>query len=221
MLGRGAELPGRAMGVNLVVFFAFALPALFMLSRTVISTAQIDDDVALAVRPTLSDIEAETALLPSLGEVRQVTAQLVGGAEPIGRNVSGLVESTTNIDATAAAVFGHVRSIGSSVAGTRAATGPMTADLTGLEPVVGQIHSQALAITSDFATVRAEAEADAIRTGIASIHPSLRDILRLTGPIATGVASIEPKLESIKGHLVNVENNPVLQLSNVLKLLPR
>lgn len=219
MLGRGAELPGRAMGVNLVVFFAFALPALFMLSRTVISTAQIDDDVALAVRPTLSDIEAETALLPSLGEVRQVTAQLVGGAEPIGRNVSGLVESTTNIDATAAAVFGHVRSIGSSVAGTRAATGPMTADLTGLEPVVGQIHSQALAITSDFATVRAEA--DAIRTGIASIHPSLRDILRLTGPIATGVASIEPKLESIKGHLVNVENNPVLQLSNVLKLLPR
>ena len=75
--------PPRAIGVNLVLFFAFALAALVLLTHILVDVAQARAGVAEAVRPAVAGIEADTALLPDLARTSRLTERLATAAQHV------------------------------------------------------------------------------------------------------------------------------------------
>jgi ABC-type transporter Mla subunit MlaD len=206
------------MGVNLVVFFAFALSSVVMLSRTLVAAVQIDEDIEQAIKPATGGIEANTALLSILGRLQPLTAQIAETAGPLGPLVSQIDTSTSDLNRSVAEVDGSVRSIAAHVDGIDAAVGSITATVNDIAPVVGSSRHQAEGLTDEL--TGAAAATMAIRSDVGRVNSSLSQILQLPEPLGTTVSGIKVTLETIDGHLVNIQDNIGLQLSNLL-LIPR
>ena len=207
----------RPMETNLVIFMTFALIALVFLTRTVISARQIDTNVDAAIRPTTSSIDKNTALIPALERIHDKTAEIARRSQSIGGSVKGIASDASELNTQITderglvlSIGGHVNSINASVAGIasgvkRIANGTM---------IIRQGSS-----TTEQAFSAVEGSVADIERGIAESNSSVRAIGRGLPPIIPVLGRIDAVLQETDKHVIAIENNIAIRLSNLFKLL--
>ena len=100
---------GRANKLNLAIFVAFALSAAILLSRLLISAADINNTVGHDIKPTLASINSDVALmLPVLNQTVTITGKIAQQTAPLQHDLSAIVASTADINTSAATIAQHV-----------------------------------------------------------------------------------------------------------------
>ena len=77
----------RTVRINLVIVLTFALLALIVLTRTAVSAARIDHDVAAAVDPNLQAVRDETLHLPALDRMAELVRAIAAATVPLDLSV--------------------------------------------------------------------------------------------------------------------------------------
>ena len=198
----------RAIGVNLVVFFIFALMAVVMLTRTAIAANAINRDVATTVEPAVGSINQETSQLPALDVTARVTSHIAAAAKPLSGHLDGVVAATDNINKNLASTLESVAGIGSSVGGIKASTGAIRPAVGVLSGHVDNIHSRAGGIAGSLWTVAKQSST--MVKDLAGANASLGSILRATGPLNAEVRRIQARVPQINAHARNIARSPVL-----------
>lgn len=213
---RGAIVPRRAIGVNLVLFFAFALIALLFLTRTVVSAVQIDANVGEAVKPAVGSIQENTALLPALDRTVALTSQIETSSNAIGADTSAVTNATDHINSMMAVIYQDVQTIGTAVVSIDSSVASIRLGVNSVDQIVASIGSQSADISSRYRSVADDISG--VPAGISSASSSLTQTRALIGPINGTTGGIDSTLVTINGHVVNIANNPLLQLSSLLGL---
>lgn len=219
-----AQAPGqrRAIGVNLVIYFLFALVAVLLLTRTAIAANAINDDVAAVIQPVTGSINESTKGLAVLDTTVAVTDKIAAGAEPLSGHLSGVVEATGRIDSNLDSTNTHVTSIDDSVEEIKKSTGQIKPAIDELNDTVGDIHSTVRSIDKDFVGV-AKGTTSVVHN-LNGARASLAAVLDGAGPLHDTVLSILATALKINGHADSIQGSPALLSSanlplNVLQLL--
>lgn len=206
----------RAIGVNLVLFFAFALSALVFLAHTLVSIRQTQAGVAHAVRPAVSGIEADTALLPALMRTRQLTGGLASASQGINDSLTAAVTYTRDINTRLATVRTDSGAIADSVSGIANSTIAETRGVTDVAVALRTTRQDATHVEAALAA--ASRALVPLPGGLAAAAMQLRSLAALIPSITQQCAGITAGLTGVDKHLVNVNQNPFIRLSNVLQL---
>jgi len=208
--------PPKAIGVNLVLFFAFALAALVLLTHIVVDVAQARASVADAVRPAVTGIEADTALLPELARTSTLTGRLATASQGVNDSLTDVVGSTRNIDAAIVRVRSGTASIARSVSSIAGSAATLNRRLASLAGDVSSIHDRAGQTAAGYAAVsRAVAT---LPDDLPAAAANVRALARLIPSITQQASAIVARLTEVDGHLVNINANGLIRLTNLLQL---
>lgn len=204
----------RATPVNLVIVFAFALMALALLARVLVSAAQIDNNVTAALNPATLAIESDTRLLKQLDETVAATDHMVDSVSQfdsdlgttatateqmrsLGRStdqsVDGIESSVVDIGTSVVGIEKSVNSLGSSVHGIRRNTASIARQFDG-------IHGQTALIVKDLAAS-------------SSFVARILTVLNALDPV---LARLKTNLVSLDRHTKNMAENGLVELGNLL-----
>jgi len=211
----------RAIALNLVVFFIFALTAVVMLTRTAIAANAINRDVASTVEPAVGNINQETSQLAVLDVAARVTGQVAAAAKPLSGHLDGVLAATDNINGNLASTRDSVTRIGTSVDGIKGSTGAIRPAVGVLSGRVDTIHSQARGIAGSLSTVAKQSSS--MVKGLSRTNASLGNILAAARHLNAVVRGIQARVPQINAHARNIAKSPVLlrtsfDLAWVLKL---
>ncbi|MGI8426972.1 MAG: hypothetical protein ACR2FO_07020 [Actinomycetota bacterium] len=101
-------------GIALIVIIAWALTAVFMLTRTLVSAQQIDDRVA-AIDEATGSIKADTGLVELLTETNATAKGILAAAAPITGQLGEVDASAKSINTTVPSILASAQSINSTV----------------------------------------------------------------------------------------------------------
>ena len=213
-----AQAPGqrRAIGVNLVIYFLFALVAVLLLTRTAIAANAINDDVAAVIQPVTGSINESTKGLAVLDTTVEVTDKIAAGAEPLSGHLSGVVEATDRINNNLDSTNTHVTSIDHSVEEIKKSTGQIKPAIDELNSTVEDIHSTVRSIDKDFVGV--VKGTTSIVHNLNGARESLAAVLDMHAPLHNGVLSILATALKINGHADSIQGSPLLLSANNLPL---
>lgn len=212
-----ADTP-RAVRVNLAIVLAFALVAVLMLTRTLVSAVRIDDDVDAAINPQLTAIGTDTLHLPVLDETTELVRAIDVAAEPLHPSLANSAKLNGDVAATLHDIRDNTVSIGDSVAGIDGSVTRIRAALTDLDPVVAAIRAQTGDITRDLASV--EGITGGLTGSVDAIEHLLGDTADDVARIGERVDRVRTTLRGIDGHVANVDDSALLGLADLLLRRP-
>lgn len=211
----GTPPPGgrRAITINLVIFFFFALTALIFLSSTVISVRAIDADVATAINPATEGIESDTALLAKLNETVVVTGRLSDSTARFPDDLATAANAMNRTNAALVSTNASVKSIYRSVTGIDASGAALAKSATGLGVNVAGIRNNAAEVAARLDAVHTQSQS--MVAGLDASNRSLAHLLEVIGPLGSVVSEIKGELGSISVHTGNMERNGLINLGNL------
>lgn len=198
----------RAIGLNLVVFFVFALTAVLMLTRTAVAANAINRDVASTIEPAVGDINENTSHLAVLDVTDKITGQIAVAAKPLSGDLDGVVAATDNINRNLATTLDSANSINGSVDGIKGSTGQIRTGVDILSRRVDGIHRSAKGIAGSLSTVANQSSS--MVTNLRGANAALDSILRATGPLNSQVRGIRLAVPQINSHARNIAGSPLL-----------
>jgi methyl-accepting chemotaxis protein len=208
--------PPKAIGVNLILFFAFALAALVLLTHILVDVARARASVADAVRPAVAGIEADTALLPELARTSKLTGRLAAASQGVNNSLTSVVAATRHIDATILHVRSGTQSIAGSVSSIAGSAATVNRRLANLDGDVSSIHDRARQTAAEYAAVsRAVAT---LPDDLPAAAANVRALARVIPSITRLASAIVATLTKVDGHLVNINANGIIRLTNLLQL---
>jgi hypothetical protein len=205
----------RAVTVNLVVVFCFALTALVFLTRTAVCAQQVDRSVTTAINPETSAVAHDTQLVGKLDGTVSGTDALALSVKPYPDYLSVAVAALHSIRTDSAATDDSVAGIERSVRGIDQSVADMQGSVARLGAGVGDIRSRSAAITA--ALTGTAGLTGAMVADIASSDASLARILRVLSTLNPVTAGIQSDLYAIGIHTGNIANNGVIRLGNVYR----
>jgi hypothetical protein len=205
----------RAVTVNLVVVFLFALTALVFLTRTAVCAKQVDDSVAMAINPQTTGIAQHTVLVRKLDRTVAGTDALARIVQPYPGYASDAVAAMDSIRADSAGTDDSVAAIERSVRGIDQSVTDMQGPVARLGAGVGDIHSRSATITA--ALTNTADLTTAMVADIGSSDASLTRILRVLSTLNPVTDGIQRDLHAIGIHTGNIANNGVIRLGNVYR----
>lgn len=208
----------RAIGINLVIFFLFALTAVALLTRTAVAANAINRDVKSAIVPVTADIDENLKHLPILDETARITSQISTAAKPLSGYTGKVADATTRIDKNLASTDTHVKSIGVSVNGIKGSTGVIKPGIAQAGGTVDTIHSKAGGIQNSLGSVANLS--GSIVSNLTSAENYLSNVLGATVPLHASTSGILASAGSINTHVTNLDtSSAVLQITNLLSSL--
>ncbi len=198
----------RAIALNLIVFFFFALTALVFLTRAAVAANAINRDVANAIEPATIGINDSTSKLPLLDKTMQITGEIAKATVPLAGHLDGVVSSTNQINANSASTLTSVLEIGSSVEEIKTSTGNIKPAIGTLGGHVGSIDSQAGDIASRYETVAGQT--GSMVRNLTGTNASLSYVFTATKPLKKSVDGIDGTVGLIKGHTRSIDDSPIL-----------
>jgi len=207
----------RAVAVNLVVFFIFALTAVLMLTRTAIAANSINRSVASTIEPAVGGISQETSQLRTLDVTVRMTGRIAEAAKPLSRQLDSVVAATDHINDNLASTLESVKGIGLSVDGIKQSTGEIRPAVGVLDGHVDVIHNEAVGIAGGLS--RVAGLSDSMVRNLSGTNASLARILGATGPLQTEVREIRALVPQINARAASIALSPVL-LRKPLELAP-
>lgn len=149
-------------GIALIIVIAWALTAVIMLTRTLISAQAIDDRVE-SITTSLDEVRGETELVAELQRTEQTSAAILAAASPLtgmlatvddaAKNIDVTTKSinpnATAIDATVVSINGHVANILTTARSIQGTLGTITGQAVNIKNTVNGIKGDSLSIQTD------------------------------------------------------------------------
>lgn len=198
----------KAIGVNLVIYFLFALIAVVLLTRTAVAANAINRDVAQAIQPATGGINESTSNLTQLDTTVDVTSQIQAAAEPLSGHLDGVVAATERIDSNLASTDVHVKSIDNAVTEIKASTGKIKPEVDELGDTVESIHDNAEGIDKGLNGVYKET--NSIYKNLGGAQKSLQSVLDDASPLLATVKSILATALEINKHTDSIDSATIL-----------
>jgi hypothetical protein len=209
---RLAEQPApgqrRAIALNVMIFFAFALTALIFLTKSAVAANAINRDVGESIAPATVGINTSTSKIPQLNETMILTRKIADGTRNLSAHLAHVVDSTNNIKANLTAIESDVNGIGESVNGINSTVSAIRPEIFTLGGSVNGIHSKAGEISSRLSQVAADTSA--MTVSLDGIDKSLAAVLAGTAPLNQRVAAIKNTLGAVNGYTLSIANSPIL-----------
>lgn len=215
------------MAVNLAVVIAFALFAVIALTRTLVAAQDINHNVAVIIKPAVSNIDLSLKTLPVLDRVNSTAAQILTAAKPLSGQAGQVVNATQDIMSSAHSINGDVNSINADVHSIASDVNSVTAavgsisptvntisgTVTGIAGSVGSIHDNVSAISGDTGSINSSARGiSGSLTGVLSTAQDIKGQQTpgdLTGPAQDGVAGIDNRADKVIGQVGSGQANTI------------
>lgn len=215
------------VAVNLAVVIAFALFAVIALTRTLVAAQDINHNVAVIIKPAVSNIDLSLKTLPVLNQVNSTAAQILTAAQPLSGQAGQVVSATQDImgsahsiNRDANSINADVHSIASDVTTVNAAVGNISPTVNtiggtvgGIAGSVNDIHGNVVAISGDTGSINSSARnISGNLTGVLSTAQDIRGQQTpgdLTGPANDGVAGIDNRADKVIGQVGSGQANTI------------
>ncbi|PZS16339.1 MAG: hypothetical protein DLM54_11350 [Acidimicrobiales bacterium] len=215
------------VGANLVAVIAFALFAVIVLARTVISAQDINHQVAVIIRPEIGQVNVSLKTLPVLNQVNATAAQIMTAAKPLSGQAGQIVDATQTIMGTVHTINGaansinaSVHSIGSDVTSVSGAVGSISSSVNNISGKVGGISGTVNAIQRNVGAISGDtgsinSSAKNIQGNLGGIMSTAADIRGnqtaglIAGAAGNGVAGIDNRAETVIGQVGSGQPNTI------------
>jgi hypothetical protein len=198
----------RAIALNVMIFFAFALTALIFLTKSAVAANAINRDVGESIAPSTRGINSATSKIPQLNETVQLTGKIAVATKNLASHLGHVVDLTNNLDTKLTAIETDVNGIGTSVDGINGSVSAIRPEIFTLGGSVSAIDSKAGDISSRLSQVAADTTS--MTTSLDGINTSLAAVLADTVPLNRRVSGIEVTLGSVNGYTLSIEKSPIL-----------
>lgn len=204
----------RAMPVNLVIVFAFALMALALLARVLVSAEQIDNNVTSALNPATLAIESDTALLKQLDGTVDATNHMVDSVGQFDADLGSTAKATDQMRSLGVSTDESVAGIEGSVVGIKTSVVDIKKSVTSLGESVQGIHSNTVSTAARFDGIHAQSAL--IVKDVAASNSHVGRILAILKNIDPVLARLNARLASLSRHTKNMAENGLIKLGNIL-----
>ena len=207
---------GRAVRLNVLIFFAFALCAATVLTRLLISAVDINSKIDHEIKPTLASINADVALLlPVMNQTVTISGKIARQTASLHDDLSAIVDSTTDMNASAATIAQHVLAAEGSLDTINKTLATIHTGLAGVNNAVLSIDSQTGTIATTMGS--AAASVHSILVSAQSSNQYLANVKSLLAPLSSDLVAISRTLQNVNEHVISTLNSPILGLGNHAK----
>ena len=141
---RTAPEHGQA-GLALIIVIVWALTAVIMLTRTLVSAEQIDRKVNV-ITGGLDEVERETEIVAELQKTEKTSAAILKAAEPLTGMLKVVDETAKSIDETAKRIDPNAKSINQTVVSINGHVASILSTARSIENTLRAITGQAVDI---------------------------------------------------------------------------
>lgn len=159
---RSAKELGQA-GIALIIVIAWALTAVVMLTRTLVSAQQIDKRVD-SITNSLAEVSDETALVAELQKTEVTAAAILDAAAPLTGMLADVDELAANIDVTAKSIAPNANSIDQTVVSINGHVGNILATARNIDNTLVTATNQATSIRTSVDGIKADTRSIQIQT---------------------------------------------------------
>lgn len=188
--------------IALVLVIAWALTAVFMLSRTIVAAQQIDRRVAFVTTQT-GPIDEDLDAVELAQETGEIAENIASAAAPLSGHLDDVVSSARSIDSTAENILATVGEIGENVdeisataSGIGGSVDGIHGDFSELLPLVRSIDDRVAGINR---------RVDDVIGLVSAIKGDTGDILAELGP-----GHRSPADTGIHGHANSIDCSPLV-----------
>ncbi len=185
----------------LVIIIVWALVAVLLLTGTLLTARRIDKDVVI-IRPEVSHIGRNTALIRLAGKTAKISASIKKAAVPLTGQLDQTLKAAKSIDlrardilVTARAINETAGSINSNARAINVTVKSINGTVSSIGNNIDTIHSSVKAINSNARSINASARS--ILSNAGSINSSVRSIRSRGSTILATVGSIDPQVAGI------------------------
>jgi nicotinate-nucleotide pyrophosphorylase len=160
-LSRAGEL-GQA-GLALIIVIVWALTAVVMLTRTLVSAEQIDRKVNV-ITGGLHEVERETEVVAELQKTEKTSAAILKAAEPLTGMLKVVDDTAKNIDSTAKRIDPNAKSINQTVVSINGHVANILSTARSIENTLKTITGQAVTIRQTVDAIKTDTRNIQIQT---------------------------------------------------------
>lgn len=160
--GRSPKELGQA-GIALIIVIAWALCAVVMLTRTLVSAQQIDRRVDV-ITNSLAEVKDETALVAELQQTEVTAAAILDAAAPLTGMLADVDNLAANIDETAMRIAPNANSIDQTVVSINGHVANILSTARNIENTLVTATGQATDIRSSVDNIKADTRTIQIHT---------------------------------------------------------
>ncbi len=142
-------------GIALIIVIAWALTAVVMLTRTLISAQAIDKKVD-SITNSLGEVHDETALVAELQKTEKTSAAILTAAKPLTGMLGHVDEVAKNIDVTAKSINPNAKAINATVVSINGHVPNILSTARSIEGTLSTITGQAVAIKNSVNAIKGD-----------------------------------------------------------------
>jgi len=142
-------------GLALIIVIVWALTAVVMLTRTLVSAEQIDRKVDV-ITGSLHEVERETEVVAELQKTEKTSAAILKAAEPLTGMLKVVDDTAKNIDATAKRIDPNAKSIQSTVVSINGHVANILSTARSIENTLRAITRQAVDIRNNVDSIKSD-----------------------------------------------------------------
>jgi nicotinate-nucleotide pyrophosphorylase len=150
-------------GLALIIVIAWALTAVVMLTRTLVSAEQIDRKVN-SITGNLHEVERETDVVSELVKTEKTSAAILEAAKPLTGMLKVVDDAAKNIDSTAKRIDPNAKSINSTVVSINGHVANILSTARSIENTLKTITGQAVNIRQTVDTIKTDTRNIQIQT---------------------------------------------------------
>ena len=142
-------------GIALIIVIAWALTAVVMLTRTLVSAQAIDHKVD-SITNSLGEVHDETALVAELQKTEKTSAAILTAAKPLTGMLGHVDEVAKSIDVTAKSINPNAKAINATVVSINGHVPQILATARSIEGTLSTITGQATNIRNNVNAIKGD-----------------------------------------------------------------
>lgn len=142
-------------GIALIIVIAWALTAVVMLTRTLVSAQAIDRRVS-SITNSLGEVHDETAVVAELQKTEKTAAAILDAASPLTGMLGHVDEVAKSIDVTAKAINPNAKAIDATVVSINGHVVDILATARSIEGTLSTITGQAVNIKNTVNSIKGD-----------------------------------------------------------------
>jgi prophage DNA circulation protein len=142
-------------GIALIIVIAWALTAVVMLTRTLVSAQAIDHKVG-SITGSLGEVHDETALVAELQRTEKTAAAILTAAKPLTGMLANVDEAAKRIDVTTKSINPNAKAINATVVSINGHVANILSTARSIEGTLSTITGQATNIKNNVNAIKGD-----------------------------------------------------------------
>jgi hypothetical protein len=204
----------RAMRANLVIVLVFAGIAVLLLTRALVATVGIHNDLVHAT-PAFDGAPKDSLAVPQLDRTATLTSGLAAAASPMASRLAAIAATTDSMASNTHQVRKHTDAVDTAAAGLLSATATMRTSTADLAAVVADLA----ALSGDIRTAAASSAASVSSTAASMLSLATQAVAAADAArgIRANVAEVRGTLPTIARHTENIAASRALRNSEIAR----